>query len=339
MRLLDKINIDFEGQQKSIELFHGDLSMIPAEHAVDVLVVSAFPNNYAPTSRSLIGALSRNGVSVAEYSRNKAIDLRANFSCWMSSEIKKQNFRRILCFEPYTRGNPAEVVGDIFQSLMPFVFANPPIKSIAIPLVASGDQGISIDQIFEPLVNAAVNWLMLGMPVDTIKIVEFDKEKANELLLRIKLLKQKLENKQISKSVDFKYDLFISYAHKNKDEILFVEKELKRLKPDIRIFLDLRDLNTGAAWQQELYEALDNCKRVVAFLSEPYLFSKICKEEFNIAVFRHRDSDEPVLLPIYLNSTNLPTYMKLIQFIDCREANKERLTEACKQIIEFIDQQ
>jgi hypothetical protein len=40
----------------------------------------------------------------------------------------------------------------------------------------------------------------------------------------------------------------------------------------------------------------------------------VCKEEFNIALFRHRESEGGVLLPIYLYTAELPTYMKLIQY-------------------------
>jgi len=249
------------------------------------LIVSAYPNDYTPTQNSLIGALYRKGISVKDLANNKSVDLRENFSCWLSHEIKTENtnFRKLLCFEPYTKGLPSEVVGDIFQSLMPFVFSNPPIKNIAMPLIATGDQNHSIENIISPLINAASNWLLLGLPVERIKIVEYSEAKAYQILEYFSALKRKFEYKKIAKNDDYKYDIFISYSHRDKKEILFVEQELKRLKPDIKLFLDLRDLNTGMAWQEELYEALDNCQRVIAFLSPPYLTSKVCKEEFNIA--------------------------------------------------------
>ena len=338
MKLLEQITIQQDNHKKYIQLFQGDLTEIPKEHSVDILIVSAFPNDYTPTSHSLIGALYRKGVSVFELAKDKEIDLRDNFSCWISKEIPNQNFRKILCFEPLVRGLPAEVVGDIFRSIMPFIFDSPRIKNIAMPLVASGDQNASIDSMFEPLIVAAANWLSIGLPIETIKIVEYNELKANELLNRFRRLKSKIEHFEIEKHTEYKYDLFISYSHNNKDDILFVEKELRRLKPDVKLFIDLRDLNLGSAWQQDIYEAIDNSKRVIAFLSEPYLVSKVCKEEFNIAKFRHSESNEQVLTPVFLYSANLPTYMKLIQYIDCRESDRIKLSNACKQIIACLDQ-
>ena len=265
MKLLEQITIQKDNHKKYIQLFHGDLTEIPKEHSVDILIVSAFPNNYYPNPRSLIGALDRKGISVCELAKDKLIDLRNNFSCWLSKEIPNQNFNKILCFEPLVRGRPAEVVGDIFQSLMPFICSNPPIKNIAMPLVASGIQNASIDSMFEPLIVAAANWLSIGLPIETIKIVECNELKANELLNRFRLLKLKYEDFEIEKHTEYKYDLFISYSHNNKDDILFVEQELRRLKPDVKLFIDLRDLNLGSAWQQDIYEAIDNSKKVIAF--------------------------------------------------------------------------
>lgn len=130
---------------------------------------------------------------------------------------------------------------------------------------------------------------------------------------------------------------FISYSHQNKDAVDFMVAELKRLRPEIRIFLDRHELNAGAAWQQKIFEALDDCKGVVAVYSPPYLQSKVCKEEFNIALFRHRESANGVLLPVYLQSADLPTYMKLVQYIDCREGDRVKMEDACRYILKEID--
>ncbi|GEM_PF-931551 len=338
MKLINQITIYQNNQKKFIQLFHGDLTEIPPEHSVDILVISAFPDDYYPTRGTLIGALKEKGISVDNLAKDKSVDLRDNFSCWLSKEIHGRSFKRILCFEPLVRGNASEVVGDIFQSLMPFVFSDPPIKNIALPLVACGNQREPIGSLFEPMVDAAANWLMLGLPVNTIKIVEISETKINIISKTFEILKNKYEQHQVGKQNKYKYDLFISYSHQNKVDIQFVIDQLIILKPDIKIFIDNTQLNTGSAWQQSLFEALDECRMVVAFLSEPYINSKICKEEFNIAVFRHRNAEEPVLMPIYLNSTNLPSYMQLIQFFDCRESDKAKLSVACAKIIESFNE-
>ena len=339
MDLLDKITVYHQEEEKSIELYKGDLTAIPNHLAVDVLVISAYPNLYEPDPNSLIKSLYDKNIIVKEIAKDKAVDLRQNFSCWLSKDIHGQNFKKILCFEPLSRGNPSELVGEIFQSLMPFVFVPPSIKSIAMPLVTSGNQGFPPESILEPLVDAAANWLAMGMPVERISIVEISEQKALQLHKIFKRIKNKYDQKnKVQQNRIFKYDLFISYSHKNDKEITEIVKTLLNLKPDIKIFLDKKDLDTGSGWQQELYDALDNCRRIIAFLSAPYIDSKVCKEEFNIAVFRHREEEEiePVLIPIYLYSAELPTYMKLIQFSDCREANNEKLLDVCKEIIASI---
>src|SRR5678816_2764564 len=121
MDLIDSIFVPHSGQTRKVELLVGDLAELPAEHAVDVLVVSAFPDDYTPTYSSLIGALHGVGVSVDALSHQKEFDLRKYSSCWLSRVIDRPEvqFRRILCFEPLTRGRATEIVGDIFRSIIP----------------------------------------------------------------------------------------------------------------------------------------------------------------------------------------------------------------------------
>lgn len=343
MRLLDKITIYHGTEQRLIELYQGDLTNLTPDEEIDVLVVSAFPNDYSPTQFSLIGALHRKGISVAQLAAEKAVDLRQAFSCWMSKEIDSPDagiqFKRILCFEPLMRGNPPEVVGDIFRSLAPFLGENPPVSTVAMPLVASGDQEVPASAMLPALVEAAAHWMAIGLPLKRLKIVEYSAEKAAELQQEFAHLKERyspetLEGKTDSRDDDaFEHDIFVSYSHENQSEASSIVHELQHLRPDLRIFFDRLNLNVGHAWQQEIFEALDSCRRVLAIYSPSYITSKVCREEFNIAWARSRDSDEKILFPIYLYTARLPTYMKMCQYVDCREGNRGMIHMACERLL------
>lgn len=105
----------------------------------------------------------------------------------------------------------------------------------------------------------------------------------------------------------------------------------------MRIFVDRLELNPGAAWQQHIFEAIDQSRKILPVLSPAYLASKICKEEYNIAHFRQRESEKGVLQPLYLRSSELPTYMKLVQYVDAREGSSSKLQEGAKKLIEGLD--
>ena len=102
---------------------------------------------------SLIGALFQKGVSVYDLAQNKAVDLRQTCSCWLSSQVPATDpgiqFDRILCFEPLVRGDPPDVVGDIFRALTPFLGADPPIRMAAIMYFSIVPSSINFRQIIK----------------------------------------------------------------------------------------------------------------------------------------------------------------------------------------------
>jgi len=341
MKLLDSIKVR-GSSDKRVELYQGDLTDLSEADRFDLLVVSAFPNDYIPTPSSLIGALHRKGLSVESLSLVKDIDLRATFSCWLSMEFTPQDpglkFRRILCFEPLVRGSPPELVGDIFRALTPILAERTDIKTVAMPVVASGDQGYSVRTMFKPLLEAAVQWLEIGLPLEGIKIVTRTDAGAQEALQVLSEKKSEyLQSAPKTQSQEVDYDVFISYSRNNARESEALEKALREARPNIRIFVDRKALNIGSAWQPEIFETLDRCRKVVALLSPDYLGSKVCKEEFNIAWIRGREADEDVIFPVYLYTTQLPTYMKYRNYFDCREGDKLKIMEASKMLLASID--
>lgn len=336
MRLLDTIFIHGK-EGKRIELHQGDLTTLRPDEAVDLLVVSAFPNDYLPTKTSLIGALYEKGLSIASLAQSKKKDLRHDFSCWLSEEINMPNselrFKRILCFEPLARGEPPELVGDIFRALTPILGEEPVISSVAMPIVAAGNQGYSISTMLDPLLEAAIQWMEKGLPLDCIKIVAYSEEQAKEAIKIFSQQKTLYHQSEPISQAQIEYDVFISYARENSKEMELFEKELFSSNPNIRIFIDRKDIDIGSPWQPQIFESLDKCRKVVVFFSPDYLKSKVCKEEFNIAWVRCRETDQEILFPIYLYSASLPTYMKYRNYFDCREGDEVKIRTASSRLL------
>jgi hypothetical protein len=233
MKLLGTISIKSKPSKK-IELYHGDLTSLREDEFVDLLVVSAFPNDYSPTPTSLIGALYKKGLSVKALSLNKDIDLRKNYSCWLSNKFIPQNqelqFNRILCFEPLVHDKPPEQIGDIFRALTPILGENPEISTIAMPLVAAGDQGYSTEEIIVPLLDAAINWLEKGLPLNCIRIVAHSDSDAIEANIFFSQQKINYEKSEPELQSDMEYNVFISYSRENGTEMGEFEKYLKQKK-------------------------------------------------------------------------------------------------------------
>lgn len=384
MKTLSSIQVH-GAKPRRIELLQGDLTELGADEGFDLLVVSAFPDDYLPTRTSLIGALHRKGLSVAALAKDKSVDLRDNFSCWLSKPLSPTDpglrFTRILCFEPSKRGAPPEVVGDIFRALMPILAEEPDINSIALPIVAAGNQGCSVAEMLPPLLDAALGWLEKGLPLDCIKIVTLRDTQAAEaerifnarklayltprpaaatplagddFLLgggvdrggasdgNFRSMDSGIASPDTAPAPAFEtpaepeYDVFISYSRKNAHDSEMLEKTLRRLRPEIRIFVDRKNLDVGCAWQIEIFESLDKCRKIVAMLSPEYIASKVCKEEFNIAWLRGREADDDIIYPLYLYSAPLPTYMKYKNFLDCREGDAQRIEEASRRLLETL---
>jgi hypothetical protein len=343
MKKLESIKIiDNHGAEKCIELYLGNLAAPNTDIPFDLLVTSAFPNCYSPNKGTLIGSLYEAGVSVQELFESKAIDLRANFSSWISGEISQQVigvkpwFKRLLCFEHMFRGEAEDLVNGIFQAIMPYVLIPPQIKTIAMPVVASGNQGQDSETMFRALLKSSIYWLQMGMPVEKIIFVEINESKVN---LFQKIFKDIIgdyipNNNSIRQN--YQYDLFFSYSHNNKAEVDYVHRIVKSILPDIRVFIDRSEIEAGQSWQDRIFSALENSKRIITFYSPDYLSSAICKQEYNVAMIMESERSSNVLKPIYLYTAQLPAYMRIVHHYDCREANYGRLEDASNNILSTL---
>ena len=245
MKLLADWILHHGGVQRKIELLQGDLACLPPEHAVDILVVSAFPNDYLATPGSLIGALDREGLSIASLSRSKQADLREEYSCWLSKPVSPRfNFRQVLCIESGWRGTPLQITDDLFRALAPLVLCELVDISVAMPLIGAGDQGCPPDQMLSAILRAAVNWVGRGLKLHVLKIVIHDPQTAQHLLSIFTSHKDEhaacAETPRHDVSADAEnFDVFMSYSHKDVELASFMITRLTDAWNGARILLTL----------------------------------------------------------------------------------------------------
>lgn len=323
MQIIDEI-ITAKGGK--LQLLHGDLTNISDDHKVDVLVVSAFPGNYSPTSTSLIGALNAAGLSVEKLSTTKESDFRDQFDSWISKEINFKNIKRILCFEPEEEKNPYSTIAGIFQSIMPFAYQYS-IESLAMPLILTGCRGASDTMVLEELIKTSLFWLDKDFSLKTIKIVIKDDSKVKQL----HTLFIDYENSYLAKSAPPKYDFFISYSRKNQN---FAKLIREKLQPKFSVFLDTEDIDIGANWVNKLNTSLEKSDRFIVCVSVDYLASKPCKYEFTYCNLVFIDKGDDFVLPLYLYSAELPFPFQIINYHDAREGEINKVETFCEKLIE-----
>jgi hypothetical protein len=349
MRLLAAWRIRHGDAEREIQLLQGDLSQLPPQHAVDILVVSAFPNDYLPTPSSLIGALYKAGISVEQLSRSKELDMRQEFSCWLSRPIiGALPFRQLLCIESGWRGTPPEITDDLFRALAPLFITTFPNGSVALPIIGAGDQGWPADQMLASILQTAVSWLRRGLAISVIKIVVYSErvaDVARQTFLKIQAddaghdtSDQTTRERGCNESSQKKneYDVFLSYCRDDAATAEAIVQNLQRSVPTARVFYDSKAVLPGHSWLMDIAESLDDARRVVAIFTPHYWSSRYCKDEFAAALARQYDTGTPVLFPIYFRAAKIPYLFRNIQYIDCREGDSAKLAQACVALCSAI---
>ncbi|KAH3853277.1 uncharacterized protein LOC127875226 [Dreissena polymorpha] len=333
-----------------IELLYGDITTLPRDQKVDFIMVSAFPGDYSCTSSSktVIGALKhRLGVDISKLSYEKELDLRHHFSCWLSKQVDSSlSFDRVLCFEKRRSemGVPAQI-GEMFRVFTP-VFNNKD-HSVITPLLATGNQGQSKAAVLEAMIEAAASWIYAGLPLRVLKIVVYGtfSSQIHETFDRLKK-KHLIKNQQMKDHIfNKKYDIYLLYEPSNFELGKAVEKAFLASRSDIHIYVQKKEFQKEVVWQKEIFKTLVSCKRVVALLTPQFMSSPQCLDQYNMAMCCNRLFSTEVLAPLYMETIeNLPSYMGLVQWIDCRvrkegDTMKNKNAAACSAVLASLSNQ
>lgn len=308
-----------------VDLYEGDLSKSSPFDPVDALVVSAYPGDYAATPKSLIGSLEKCAdVSVEKLSVEKAHNHISDYDWWLSRDLDDESVeriraRRILCYEPADERRLVSSHG-FLAALISCANSVPEIRTIAMPVLLSGDRGGDRAAIMDALLKDLQRSIEQGVPLKEVRIVEFP-GRGDELTRRFEQFKSDYLPMEYAEGTPHNYDVFLSYAHKNKMHVKSVDEVEQRIRAHGRtVFRDIREFKEGDALPVRIYSALHRTKVVVPFLSTAYSDSPWCRLEYQVAYARSifgRPSP-PKMIPVLLEDTPAYNRESVVYFRDCR---------------------
>lgn len=132
-------------------------------------------------------------------------------------------------------------------------------------------------------------------------------------------------------------DVFVSYAHKQSQEVLAFVRELERRYPGLRIFYDRVSIPPGTQWLKMISDGVHNARMFVAVLSPDYSASPVCWDEFQCAKLKEYNTRTSVIRTVRLYSEReLPPMMGIHSYIDCVEGDLEKLQECAATLLASI---
>lgn len=276
------------GKEKRVCVIHGDLTKI---EGADVVVCSAFQGDYAPLCGTLIGALWRNkNILVKDLAVSPEIDLKT-MGGWISQEIEESDFKRVACVELYGRRIQGKSGKDYllqtgFSTLSYLIsqceMREIPVRTIALPILASGDQNIAFEYVVAPLIKYCTRILTENDGVEVLTFCEMDERKASYLA-------EALE-KHFTSTIE-KPQVFISYSTKNAEYAFQVRDGLER--SGIRCWIAPDCIPTGGDYMEEIPLALSSAPVFALILTPDAENSKWVPKELEVAI-----DTECTLIPI-----------------------------------------
>jgi len=155
---LDQMNtmvVETRWGDREFQLFGGDITKL--NFPIDLMIISSIGSDFSRTETSVIGALERNRqISIAELSKEPEFTLTQPMKLWVSCDTGDSDIRRIMCVEIPPGGKAANrIVKDAFLSLSLLEARDVELSTICLPILATGDHGLSPQQMIAPILKGA----------------------------------------------------------------------------------------------------------------------------------------------------------------------------------------
>ncbi|SFG28705.1 DUF4145 domain-containing protein [Pontibacter chinhatensis] len=180
MPLINFIEIKTKSGYSEFELHAADITKLGFD--VDLIAISAYKGSYVPTPGSVIQSFYEQGVKVEALAKEPLLDLRDSFGTWVSEPFNKKNFKNLICLEIGGTGFTfEEAIRNLFSVLSVLEIKGYRNKTIALPMLGTGNQRISPKEIVPILVNQALDFLMHARYLKKVIFVVRDEQQAEEL--------------------------------------------------------------------------------------------------------------------------------------------------------------
>ena len=231
-----------KGRDKWINLACGSYESLDLQP--DVLIVSAFKNDYTPVSNTMIGCLWQNyDVSVAELAKRPVLNMK-DFGVWVSDAIGGRCCGSLACVELIGNDEaPASLIENLFFALKKHERRGGAVASVAMPLLGTGNQGFDENEIVMPLLSECIEALESIDGLHDITIFTRRDEQYEQLSKSISNCLPRATHKTV----------FISYSHKDADFANSIASTIEQ--NGIKAWMDHRKIR-NPDYAEEIIDAL-----------------------------------------------------------------------------------
>ena len=120
--------------------------------------------------------------------------------------------------------------------------------------------------------------------------------------------------------VNYEYDVFLSFAERDLEN---VEKIYKALENDYnyRVVWHHRDFTIGVPSEQNMEEFIQKSRKVVIILTQAFLESDNCKNEYAIAYSRLADNKENCMVMVSFSPCSTPKEVKFLKQLNFKHSH------------------